>query len=353
MLATATAEQFRATIGAVGSSGEVDAVIAIFIPPLLGDAEEVVEAMRAGLEELPETIPAQAVVMSEREHARLAGGTIPTHHFPEDAARALARTVEYREWIEAPQGELPDVGDARSDEAAAIIAEALARGPGWLEFKEVARVLDAYGVPLARWREVSDPEAARRATEEMGGRIALKAIAEGLVHKSDLGAVRLGLEGESQVAAAAREIDAALAAAGHRTEGFIVQQMIEGGSELLIGVVDDPVFGPVIACGAGGMQTELLKDVAVRLTPLTDRDASEMLRSLRTFPLLEGYRGAPAADVEALERVLLRVSLLADAHHEIAELDLNPVIARPDGAVVVDARIRVEEPRPERPWPSL
>jgi acetyl coenzyme A synthetase (ADP forming)-like protein len=353
VLATARAEQFRATIAAVASSGEVDAVIAIFIPPLLGHAEDVVEAMRVGLAELPEGIPGQAVLMSERARQQLAGGPILTHLFPEPAARALARAVQYRQWRDAPEGELPDAASARADEAATIIADALARGPGWLEFDEVAGLLDAYGIPQPSWREASDPEEAGRAAAELGGTVALKAIGEELVHKSDLGAIRLGLAGEQAVAAAAREIDAALESAGHRRERFLVQRMIEGGSELLIGVVGDPLFGPVIACGAGGVQTELLKDVVVRLTPLTDRDASEMLRSLRTFRVLEGYRGAPAADVAALERVLLRASLLADSHHEIAELDLNPVIARSNGAMVVDARIRVEEPRPERPWPSV
>jgi acetate---CoA ligase (ADP-forming) len=353
MLATATAEQFRATIGAVGASGEVDAVVAIFIPPLLGQAEDVVEALRAGLQDLPEGIPAQAVLMSEREYSRLAGSPIPAHLFPEDAAGALARAVQYREWSEAPPGELPAAEGTRADEAAAIIADALADGAGWLDDARVGGLLDAYGIRRAEMRQASDPEAAGAAADEVGGRVALKAVGEGLVHKSDLGAVRLGLEGGEAVAAAAREIDAALNAGGHRREGFVVQRMIEGGSELLIGVVGDPLFGPVLACGAGGVQTELLKDVAVRLTPLTDRDASEMLRSLRTFPLLEGYRGAPAADVPALEQVLLRVGLLADAHHEIAELDLNPVIAGPDGAMVVDARVRVETRTPEPPWPSV
>ena len=122
-------------------------------------------------------------------------------------------------------------------------------------------------------------------------------------------------------------------------------------------MVHDPLFGPVLACGAGGTAVELLHDVAVRITPITDLDAGEMLRSLATFPLLEGYRGAPAADVAALEDVLLRVSALVEAHPEIAEMDLNPVMAAPDGATVVDARIRVEAPAPRaaglRPPPAL
>jgi acyl-CoA synthetase (NDP forming) len=118
---------------------------------------------------------------------------------------------------------------------------------------------------------------------------------------------------------------------------------------MLVGVVNDAVFGPVVACGAGGTAVELLKDVRVRITPLTDRDAHDMINSLSTYPLLDGYRGAPKADVEALEEVLLRVSALVETHPEIAEMDLNPVIVHPDGAVVVDARIRVDLAPPQEP----
>jgi acyl-CoA synthetase (NDP forming) len=125
--------------------------------------------------------------------------------------------------------------------------------------------------------------------------------------------------------------------------------MVEGGIELLVGVVHDPSFGPVVACGAGGTAVELLKDVAVRLTPLTDRDAAGMVRSLTTFPLLDGYRGAPKADVAALEELLLQVAALVEAHPEVAELDLNPVRALPEGVAVVDARIRVQEASPPPP----
>jgi acyl-CoA synthetase (NDP forming) len=181
----------------------------------------------------------------------------------------------------------------------------------------------------------------------------LKALARGLVHKTEAGGVRLSLSGAESVRAAAREIEAAVRASGHRLEGFVVQPMTQAGVELLIGVVHDESFGPVIACAAGGTSVELVRDVAVRITPLTDLDAGEMLRRLRTFPLLEGYRGAPACDISAVEDVLLRISALVDAHPEIAELDANPVVAQTDGAVIVDARIRVSPVSPTPPRPSL
>jgi acetate---CoA ligase (ADP-forming) len=140
-----------------------------------------------------------------------------------------------------------------------------------------------------------------------------------------------------------------VAAAGHHLERFLVQRMAPPGVELLVGVVHDPSFGPVLACGAGGTAVELLRDVAVRITPLTGSDAAAMLRSLKTFPLLDGYRGAPSANVGAVEQLLLRVSAMVEDHPAIAELDCNPVIASPAGAVVVDARIRVEAPAPPVP----
>jgi acyl-CoA synthetase (NDP forming) len=141
----------------------------------------------------------------------------------------------------------------------------------------------------------------------------------------------------------------ALERTGHPVSAFQVQRMAPEGVEMLVGVVQDQHFGPVLACGAGGTATELLKDVAVRITPITKGEADRMVRSLKTFPLLDGYRGAPRADIGALEDVLLRVSALVEAHSEIAEMDLNPLIVHPQGAVVVDARIRLEASPPRPP----
>jgi acyl-CoA synthetase (NDP forming) len=183
--------------------------------------------------------------------------------------------------------------------------------------------------------------------------VALKATATGLIHKTDVGGVRLGLDGAEAVRTAATEIGAAVSRAGHRLEGLVVQPMAPTGVELIVGVAGDHTFGPVLACGAGGTTAELIKDVAVRITPIGERDAHEMLRSLRTFPLLDGYRGAEPCDVAAIEDVLLRLSALVEAHPAVVELDCNPLIARPEGALIVDARVRVEAPPPRPPMPSL
>jgi acetate---CoA ligase (ADP-forming) len=191
------------------------------------------------------------------------------------------------------------------------------------------------------------PAGAARAARHMNGSVALKAVAPGLLHKTEAGAVRLRLSGRKAVLEAAKEMAGALAGAGQPAIRFLVQQMAPSGVEMLVGVVNDPSFGPVLACGAGGTATELLKDVAVRITPLTVEDARAMPRALATFPLLNGYRGAPKLDVAALEQLLLRVSQLVEGNPEIAEMDLNPVIVHADGVAVVDARVRLQEALPE------
>jgi acetate---CoA ligase (ADP-forming) len=186
----------------------------------------------------------------------------------------------------------------------------------------------------------------------LGGQVVLKAVAPGLIHKTEAGAVRLTLEGSEETEEAAEEMLKQLESAGFNVTGFIIQPMVPAGIEMLVGVTHDPVFGPIMVCGAGGILVELLKDIAVRITPLTDRDASEMVCSLKTFPLLEGYRGGPRYDVAALEQVILRVGALVEDIHEIGELDLNPVIVLPEGQGVslVDARIRVAEALPSLPF---
>jgi acyl-CoA synthetase (NDP forming) len=298
-------------------------------------------------------VPVLQVVMSSADPPLEAGDgpRLPRYRFPEDAAYALVRAVEYGVWRQRPEGQVPELAEARRDEAAALLAAALADGQGgrWQGPAQVARLLDCYGLPVAEWRLTGSPEEAAAAATELGGPVALKAVAPRLVHKTEAGAVRLGLTGADQVRAAADDMVETVAAEGYPVEGFLVQRMIGDGVELLVGVVHDPSFGPVIACGAGGTAVELLKDVAVRITPLTDRDATEMVRSLATFPLLDGYRGAPRADVAALEDLLLRLSALVEAHPTIAELDCNPVKVLADGAVVVDARVRVEAATPPLP----
>ncbi len=352
LIATASADQYRRAITTLAEWDGIDALITIFIRPLLTQAEDVAAAIGVALDEMPRQIPVQTVFMSPRDHAVASGlGAAPTHLFPEDAARALSRVMRHVRWRSRPAGEPSHFVDVHGDEAAALLAEALSSEHEWLGISECTRLLGCYGIAVPEWRADPRPLGVAAAAAELGGPIALKAQGAGILHKSEIGAVRVGLSGEAEVCEAAGQMAEALAGAGLEVDQFIVQRMIEGGVELLVGVVADPVFGQVLACGAGGTQAELLKDVAVRVCPLSPVEAKEMIRSLAIFPALEGYRGAPAADLGALEDLLLRLAAMVNAHPEIAELDLNPVIANGEGAVAVDARIRVRNAAPARPWP--
>jgi acyl-CoA synthetase (NDP forming) len=284
------------------------------------------------------------------EELQEAGTRIPSFPFPEQAAIALAHAARYGRWRERPVGSIPRFHDTNADEVAGILAGALGRGDGgWLTAGEVERLLGCYGLRAARSERTATPEEAGEAASKIGAAVAIKAFGPDIVHKTEVGAVALGLNGPVETRDEARAMTERVVAAGLTLEGFLVQEMVEDGVEMLVGVAHDPLFGPVVACSAGGTTVELVRDVAVRVTPITDLDAGEMVRSLRTFPLLEGFRGAPKVDVSALEEVILRVGALVDSHPSIAEMDCNPVMVLPHGAVIVDARIRVQEAPPIKP----
>jgi acetyl coenzyme A synthetase (ADP forming)-like protein len=352
LIAAASPGEFRRAIVALSAWEGIDAIISIFIRPLATTTEEVATAIGAAAGELARPIPLQAVFMTTGDRAPLARAAgVPIHVQPESAAQALGKAVAYAEWRQRPAPEAVGVGDVDSDAVAALIAEALAEGREWLGAGECERVLRCYGVATPESRTVADPAAAGEAAAELGGRVALKAHGAGILHKSELGAVAVGLSGGAEVETAAERMRATLAGQGLAPECFLVQQMVEDGTELLVGVASDPVFGPVVACGAGGTAVELLGDVALRVCPLTRADAAEMIRSLQTFPLLTGFRGSAPTDLQALEDLVLRVAALADTHHEIVELDLNPVLSTPTAAIAADARIRIAPAPPDRPWP--
>jgi acetyl coenzyme A synthetase (ADP forming)-like protein len=356
MIATASAADYRRTIEVLVAEQACDAIIAIFVPPLATAASDVAREIALAGPRM-DGITLASVFMggfdAPQAKASERGPRVPMFEFPEDAARALTHAVTYAAWRRRPAGAVSTPAGCRPDEAAAIIAGALADGAEWLGPRDVVALLDCYGLPLIPTRIVDGASEAVAAAAELGGPVALKAIARDLIHKTDAGGVVLGLDGASAVRTGVAQIKAAVTRAGHRLDGLVVQPIAEPGVELLVGVVHDESFGPVIACGAGGTSAELLKDVVVRITPLSDVDAKEMLRSLRTFALLDGYRGAPKCDTGAVEDVLLRLSGLVEAHPEIAELDANPLVAREDGALILDARVRVRATPPRQPLSAL
>ncbi|HZU61436.1 MAG TPA: GNAT family N-acetyltransferase [Solirubrobacteraceae bacterium] len=355
MIATASPEDYQRVMETLIEARACDAIVTIFVPPLVSQADEVAQAISQVAATRPPVAIAAVFMTGQGPPDQLAGNDVrvPGYEFPEDAARAVALAARHGRWLARPQEPPPPHFQPRSHEAAAVISTALGRGAGWLTPSEVASLLDCYGLPLSVTRIVPDLEAAVTAAAELAAPVALKAIAPGLVHKTDAGAVRLDLMGADAVRAGGRDIQAAVEAAGYQLEGLIVQPMAPSGVELIVGVASDPSFGPVLACGAGGTVAELIKDVAVRITPVGPLEAGEMLRALQTFPLLDGYRGAQHCDIDSIEDVLLRVSAMVEAHREIVELDCNPLIATAQRATIVDARIRVEAASPRPPVPSL
>jgi acetate---CoA ligase (ADP-forming) len=344
MIASAPADHYRKAIEIVGNDDNVDSLIVIFTPPLVTRADDVAKAIVEAVPHIDKSKPLLSVFLSAQPASvelRESAIHIPSYSFPETAAIALARATRYQQWRERRETYPARFEDIRADEAAAIVAAALVRGEGWLTPDEVARLLSCYGLPLIEQSIVTNAEEAGEAAERFDGEVALKAIAPDLLHKTEAGAVRLHLTGAKVVRAAAHEMREVLSSRGHSPSGFVVQRMAQRGVEMLVGVVHDPQFGPVVACGAGGVQVELLRDVSVRITPLSKEDASDMIRELKTYPLLTGFRGSVATDVAALEESLLRVSATVEDIPQIAELDCNPFVVHETGATILDARIRV------------
>jgi len=349
MIASATAEQYREAIRTVANDPNIDSLIVIFVPPLVTRVEDVAQVISEEVTALNRAKPLATVLMSPlKPPIALTNARVPVYQFPETAAIAMARAARYGEWRVRPEPSRVEFGDIKREEAAAIVANALQRGEGWLAPEEVAQLLACYGLRMIEQKFVRTADEAAQAAGELGGPVALKVIAPNVLHKTEAGGVRLKLRNADSVREAAHEMFATLENKGRRPTGFIVQRMAEPGVEMILGVVHDPQFGPVVACGAGGTQVELLRDVAVRLTPISKPEASEMIRTLKTYPLLEGFRGGKRFDVAALENALLRVSDLVDDLPQIAELDCNPFVVTEQGGEILDARIRVAsvEPRP-------
>lgn len=344
MIASAPAEHYRRAVEIVVADSNIDALIVIFTPPLVTRAEDVAREIVDAVGRIDKDKPILTVFLSANAapyELRSPEARIPSYAFPETAAIALARAARYRKFRDRPESVPPRFDDIKRDEAAAVVATALTRGDGWLTAAEIANLFSCYGLPLIEQKIVSSPEEASAAAERIGSEVALKVIAPGVIHKTEAGGVRLHLHGADQVREAAREIEERLQSNRYSATGFLVQRMADNGVEMIVGVVHDQQFGPVIACGAGGLQVELLRDVSVRLTPLSREDASEMIRGLKTYPLLTGFRGSPKCDVAALEEGLLRVSALVEDIPQIAELDCNPFVVHERGAVILDARVRV------------
>ena len=331
---------FRRCLELVGGDPGVDAVLALTATTATSDLVPEVRAAR-----LP--VPIAAAVMDQVEVVRLLPGpdggfpAVPAYAYPESAARALGHAARYGMWRATPPGSIPDLQGLYQDRARELVVTFLAGTPegGWLPREQTAELLGCYGLTLVESVAVTSEDGAIAAAARFGGPVALKADVPGLaVRRSGAGAILLDLHGADEVRRGYRSLRETF---GNGLASVIVQPMITGGVPVKISVLEEQVFGPLVLFGLADAP-DVLPDPAARLAPLTESDADVLIRSIPATPLLLGHPGAPGADLTSLKEMLLRVSTMADDLPQIAELDLSPVVARPDGALAVNGRIRVQ-----------
>ncbi len=357
LLASAGADDYARALRILIHDDSVDSIIVIFTPTLVTEPEPVARAIKDVAREFDgkKTLLA-CFVTAEGAPPGLSEdgqGVVPSFNFPEAAAMALAKVSEHAQWRKRPLGAVPSLPSVEPDEGRRIVDKALAGGPEgslWLPAPACARLLEAYGIRSARVRLARTARAAANAAKAIGFPVAVKLASSTITHKTDIGVVVLNLDSEVAVRGAFDGIRRHVRDLGRlpEMEGVLVQEMVPGGTEAIVGVTQDPSFGPLMMFGLGGTSVELLKDVAFRIHPLTDVDAREAVRSVKSYPLLEGWRGSEPGDVPSLEELLLRVSALVEDVPEIVEMDLNPVkvLPRGHGCVVVDARILLKATEP-------
>lgn len=353
VIGLATEEQHARAVETVLTADEMDALIIVYVPARVEDtppvAAGIVRGIRAARQAVRRGTPIYICWMAEGDLERtftVDGETIPTCPHPEIPARIISRAVAYEAWRRQPAGQVPSYGDIDLTTAKAVCAMALSeRGTGWLTTEETHALLTAMKLPLVQGAVATSAEDAVKLACKMGFPVAVKLASRQIVHKTEVGAVRLNLADEQAVRDAFEAIRTRLVQENKldAMEGVLIQPMLSGGVEVMAGMTRDPLFGPLLAFGLGGIHVEILGDVRFRITPLTDRDASEMVREIKGYRMLQGYRGQPPADIKAIEDILLRISHLVEEIPEISELDLNPIFALPEGqgCRIVDARIQV------------
>jgi acetyl coenzyme A synthetase (ADP forming)-like protein len=355
LIGFATEDQHAQSVETMLKADEIDALHIVHVSVSAKDNDPVAAGISRGIREARQKIgnkkPVYISWMAEGDLERtfaVEGETVPTYRHPEIPARIISRALAYEAWRRQPAGHVPSYADADLSKAKWICANALSeRGPGWLTTKETHALLAAMNLPLVPGSVATSPEDAVSLALTIGFPVAVKLASRQILHKTEIGAVRLNLTDEQAVRSAFEAIRSRLAQ-NHNLdamEGVLVQPMLSGAIEVMVGMTRDALFGPLLALGLGGIHVEILGDVQFRIAPLTDRDTREMVREIKGYRLLQGYRGRAAADVEALEEVLLRLSRLVEEIPDIVELDLNPIFALPpgQGCRIADARINVGE----------
>jgi acyl-CoA synthetase (NDP forming) len=334
MLGSATTASYEAALPVVLADPGIDAVIVLFVPAVSATADEVAAVVaRSGRGDKPVlavVMSAEGVPPALRAEPRAAAAFV----YPESAARALGRAADRADWLRRPLGSVTELEGVDRAAAATVIEHALAdQDDAWLEPAQTRALLLAYGIPLVDEAVADSVDEAVEAAVALGYPVVVKTAAAG-AHKTESGSIALNLGDDDAVSAAVARIGAPV----------IVQSMVAEGAELLAGLVQDPVFGPLVAFGPGGIFAELIGDAAFRIAPLTDVDAEELVLGGKAGKLVRGFRGAPPAHVPSLVDLVSRLSRLGEDLPAVGELDLNPVLAGPDRCVAVDARVRVQRP---------
>ncbi|MGH3126539.1 MAG: acetate--CoA ligase family protein, partial [Gaiellaceae bacterium] len=333
MLGSASDKSYEDALPLLLADPAVDAVIALFVPAVSATAEAVATAIARASAGADGEKPVLAVVMSaEGIPAPLrTAHAVAAFTYPESAARALGRVAERADWLRRPLGSVPEIGAIDTDAALAVVERVVSDSDGrWLDPAETRELLLTYGIPLVPEELATTAAEAAAAAAALGYPVAVKTAAAG-AHKTESGGIALDLKEEEAIRRAVDRIGTPV----------IVQSMVTGGTELLAGLVQDPVFGPLVAFGPGGVLAELIGQASFRIAPLTDVDAEELVSDGKAGILVRGFRGAAAADGESLVDLVHRLARLGLDLPAVAELDLNPVLALPDRCVVVDARVRV------------
>ncbi|MDD5339165.1 MAG: GNAT family N-acetyltransferase [Dehalococcoidales bacterium] len=351
--AGATAQEYEGILRILAADENVDAVLAIFAPPIVIETKEMEDALRKVAPVFWRyKKPLLGCFIGQKGLSAQLGSKghyIPLYVFPEEAIQSLRRATEYSEMRSKPIGNIPifkDIQKAKARELINTVIKNSSKRPIWLSPEEIEKLLSCYGIHQSGVVFADTIDEAKTTARKLGYPVAVKLASATITHKTDVGGVVLNVDSDEEVEKAYNTIAEKLEKLGRRNEmsGVTIQRMMTDGIETIVGVTQDPSFGPLMLFGSGGIYAELIKDVTLKLHPITDSDALEMINSVRMSKLFDGYRGSPPSDVKALQELLLRVSAMVEDIPEIAELDLNPVNIRPvkQGYWVIDARIMVK-----------
>ena len=339
LLATGSAAHYRAAMDVMMAEDNIDCIYVNFVTPFFVDtdsiAKEIVEVNRQKKKPIICNLMTDPNQWAETVRI-LKEGEVPCYSFPGEAARALSAMTHYSQLRSRDMGEPGVFADADKAKALDIVQKAKASGRQFLSADEVYAVLEAYDIPIAGWGMAANAVEAEKIAAEIGFPVVVKADAQSVVHKSDMGGVAVNLTDGAAVRAAVEGMEKKLKADDLK---FFVQKFMPGGKEVILGAKAEPGLGHLIMFGLGGIYVEVLRDVVFNLTPVTKFEAREMLSSVKTAALLEGVRGEKGVDRAKLVETIQRLSQLVSDLPMIQEMDLNPVMAYEDGAFAVDARI--------------